>query len=263
ELTAERFIPNPFAAGRGSRLYKTGDLVRYLADGSIEFIGRRDSQVKLRGFRIEPGEIEAALREHEVISNAAVILHERNASNKFLVAYIVVDESAEDVAGDMPDYLTGKIPKYMVPTLFITVDRIPQNANGKLDRDALPDPEEYLQGAVDDTEVPLEAAQIAVASIWKRLLNVPQVGLDDDFFELGGHSLLTVKLIHEIEEATGICLAINDVFERPTVREFAVLFEGVELSSLVDDTGTDGKTGFMGWSKITSAFKRLLHRGSP
>jgi amino acid adenylation domain-containing protein len=225
ELTVERFIPDPFSNSDNARLYKTGDLVRHLPDGNIEFIGRGDNQIKLRGFRIELGEIEAALCRHPAIKKAAVILHQRNDGDKRLIAYAVADADLDDSANHIQHYLGEHIPKYMVPTTYILVDDIPLTANGKLDRKALPDPDAQLQSACNPDAKPVTFAERSVAEIWCRLLGVDAIGLDDDFFDLGGHSLLTIKLLKEIEDMTGERLSIADVFDNPTIGEFSPLLE--------------------------------------
>ena len=234
ELTAERFVANPFSASNASRLYKTGDVVRYLNDGNIEFIGRSDDQIKLRGFRIELGEIEAALLEHANVNNAAVILHDHKTSGKRLVAYLVADKESSDLAQEMQRHLTDKIPKYMAPSIYIPVERIPQTSNGKLDRKALPNPEAYQQAMPAAGELPDSDAERALATIWGELLGTDNIGLDDDFFDLGGHSLLTIKLLQKIEAATGEQLTIADVFDNPTIRELSPMLANVHWQQTVE-----------------------------
>jgi amino acid adenylation domain-containing protein len=235
ELTAARFVPNPFDGAENSRLYKTGDLVRYLPDGNIEFISRRDSQIKLRGFRIELGEIDAQLRKSDAVTDVATLLHTSQAGDKRLIAYFVPHTSqVTPDTGELRKFLAARLPAYMIPAVFIPVDFIPLTANGKADRRALPDPDQYLTAPDDSKSLPVTPPQTMLAHTWERLLAVTNIGLDDNFFELGGHSLLTIKLIQEIEKATGERLTIADIFENPTIRELAVL--------LPDDIGASATT---------------------
>jgi len=222
DLTAERFVDNPFGP---ERLYKTGDQVRWTTAGIIEFIGRIDNQVKLRGFRIELGEIEAALREHPQVANTAVIVQEISSTDKRLVAYVVVDGAIEKLSHTMRDFLNQSLPGYMIPSAFIALDEIPLTANGKLDHRALPTIQE---SSANDTPaaLPGNATEEALLQIWKDLLQVNNIGIHDDFFELGGHSLLTIRLIKAITEETGQQLQISDVFEHPTIAGLANIISG-------------------------------------
>ncbi|MEI8703166.1 non-ribosomal peptide synthetase [Mesorhizobium sp. ISC15] len=197
ELTAERFIASPFV--EGDRLYKTGDLARYLPDGNLEFLGRNDDQVKIRGFRIEPGEIAARLCEHAWVREAVVVARQDRAGDKHLVAYVVCapeagsdDEDGGGLAGALRAHVSGRLPDYMVPAAFVQFAALPLTPNGKLDRKALPAP----AGAYARTayEAPRGAVETALAQIWAELLGVERVGRHDNFFELGGHSLLAVPV---------------------------------------------------------------------
>ncbi|MEE4186423.1 MAG: amino acid adenylation domain-containing protein [Gammaproteobacteria bacterium] len=218
ELTAERFIPHPFAAGE--RLYRTGDLARYRADGTIEFLGRRDTQVKLRGFRIELDEIASTLRQHASVSDAIAIVHEMSALDRRLVAYVVpASGSGLDVA-ELSDFLAQRLPDYMRPAALQLLPRLPLNANGKVDRQRLPQPEWQ---AVQRYTAPRNAVEQRLCALWQELLGVPRVGIEDDFFELGGHSLLTIKLLDRIEREFGQRLRVAQVFSRPTVAAVAEL----------------------------------------
>ncbi|MER9927559.1 AMP-binding protein, partial [Mesorhizobium sp. M0048] len=193
----ERFIASPFV--EGDRLYKTGDLARYLPDGNLEFLGRNDDQVKIRGFRIEPGEIAARLCEHAWVREAVVVARQDRAGDKHLVAYVVCGPEAgsdEDdgggLAGALRAHVSGRLPDYMVPAAFVRLAALPLTPNGKLDRKALPAP---ADGAYARTayEAPQGAVETALAQIWAELLGVERVGRHDNFFELGGHSLLAVQ----------------------------------------------------------------------
>ncbi|WP_229212466.1 non-ribosomal peptide synthetase, partial [Duganella sp. HH105] len=215
DLTADRFIPNPFGAA-GSRLYKSGDLARYLEDGSIEYLGRIDHQVKLRGFRIELGEIEAALASLEPVREALVLAREDVAGDKRLVAYLVAHDGEQlpDAAG-LRAALLESLPEYMVPAHFVVLEQMPLTSNGKVDRKALPVPE--LARSEDGYVAPRTAAEEIMAGIWAGVLKLDKVGLHDDFFALGGHSLLATQLVSQIRSAFEVELPLRAVFEAPTI----------------------------------------------
>ena len=219
ELTAERFVPDPFRAGPGARLYRTGDLARHRPDGNIELLGRADSQVKLRGFRIELGEIEMVLTRHPQVRAAAVIVREDLPGEKRLAAYVVARDATVAVA-DLRAWLERQLPDYMVPTAFVALPALPLTPNGKVDRKALPAPEhEATREAFEPPGTPMETA---IASIWADVLHRPRVGRNDSFFDLGGHSLLAAQAIAMTNQALGIDLTLRQLFETPTVRELAL-----------------------------------------
>jgi acyl-CoA synthetase (AMP-forming)/AMP-acid ligase II len=217
-LTAERFVPDPFSAQPGARLYRTGDRVRWLADGSVEFLGRTDFQVKVRGFRIEPGEIEARLAEHAGVREAVVLVREDTPGEKRLVAYVAGDETA--AAEVLRAHLSERLPEYMVPAAYVRLDALPLTPNGKVDRRALPAPEGDAFPA-RGYEAPSGAAEEAVAAIWAELLGAERVGRRDHFFELGGHSLLAARVVSRVRQALGVEAAPGDLFERPVLADFA------------------------------------------
>src|SRR6185369_4745089 len=210
ELTAERFVPDPFSGEAGARLYRTGDLVRYDEEGRLEFVGRVDQQVKVRGYRIELGEIEAVLRLHEQVSEAVVVLSEER-----LVAYVVSDAQA----GQLREYLKTQLPNYMVPSFFVSLDELPLLPNGKINRRALPAPEQ----SISDSELttPRDVLELQLSQIWKEVLRREQIGLRDNFFELGGHSLLAVQLIDKVERHIGQKIPLSILFQGPTVEQLA------------------------------------------
>ncbi|HEY7418489.1 MAG TPA: non-ribosomal peptide synthetase, partial [Ktedonobacteraceae bacterium] len=203
ELTAERFIPHPFRAEPGVRLYKTGDLARYLPDGQLAFLGRVDDQIKIRGYRIEPGEIVAALNQYPAIQTSVVLAREEVSGEKRLVAYIVVSPGTNITLSDLQEHLRAYLPDYMVPATFVGVDALPMTPNGKIDRAALPVPDEtntlHTQGA-DEPATPLEGQ---VAALVSQLLNIPEIGVEDNFFMLGGHSMLGIQLVTLISKTFG------------------------------------------------------------
>jgi amino acid adenylation domain-containing protein len=210
-LTAERFVPDPFAGEPGARLYRTGDRVRWLADGSVEFLGRTDHQVKVRGFRIEPGEIEARLSEHAGVREAVVLVREDTPGEKRLVAYVAGDETAG--ADVLRAHLSERLPEYMVPAAYVRLDALPLNPNGKVDRRALPAPEGDAF-ATRGYEAPSGRVEEEVAAIWAELLGAERVGRHDDFFQLGGNSLLATRLVFRVRREMDVELSVSDVFEK-------------------------------------------------
>jgi amino acid adenylation domain-containing protein len=216
ELTAEKFIPNPFDECGGARLYRTGDLVRYLSDGDVEYVARIDHQVKVRGYRIEVAEIEVVLSEHHGVKEAVVTAQQDDGAEKQLVAYFVTDQ--EDLRTvELQQYLRTRLPPYMLPSLFVRVEAMPLTPNGKIDRAALPAPEQTRPELGGEYVVPRTPAEEVLAGIWSVLLRVEKVGVHDNFFELGGHSLLATQLVSRVREAFGTEMAVRELFEHPTV----------------------------------------------
>jgi hypothetical protein len=224
ELTETRFSAAPDHAGQ--RSYRSGDRARYRDDGVIEYLGRTDDQVKWRGFRIEPGEIEARLQAWPEVAQAAVILRS-DAGEQRLVAYVVPDADQTVDTTALLDRLRAELPKHMVPSHIVVMQALPLTPSGKLARRQLPAPVVGQRGGNVDTP-PESRTEQALAAIWADLLQVESVGRDDDFFDLGGHSLLTIKLIKRIEAATGKQLSIADVFENPTLRELSCQLGDIE-----------------------------------
>ena len=221
ELTASRFIPNPFSANGNGMLYRTGDLARYLPDGRIECLGRTDHQVKLRGFRIELGEIEAALRLHPAVREAAVVAREVAANDKRLIGYITAKGEQKPSIPDLKRFLKEKLPDYMVPSAIVSLEKLPLTPNGKIDRKALPSPE-IRRSEVENAFAPAQTnLEKSVARIWEQVLQVEQVGLNDNFFELGGHSLLAAQLHARLIETLGCEFPIIKLFQYPTVSALA------------------------------------------
>ncbi|MFM6517245.1 MAG: non-ribosomal peptide synthetase, partial [Microcystis panniformis] len=194
ELTNEKFIPHPFHQETENRLYKTGDLARYLPDGNIEYLGRIDNQVKIRGFRIELGEIEAVLSQHNYVEITCVIAREDSPGIKRLVAYIVPPKNVTPSTSELRQFLKARLPDYMIPSSFVTLDALPLTPNGKLDHRALPEPN--LRGEIELNFVaPRNLEEEILAKIWSQVLRVEPVGIYDNFFELGGDSILTIQII--------------------------------------------------------------------
>ncbi len=217
DLTAEKFISHIFSSEPKARLYKTGDLVRYLPDGNIEFLGRIDNQVKIRGFRIELGEIEALLSQHLEVKETVVMVREDNPGDQRLVAYIVPNGIWQ--TSEIRNFLKDKLPQYMIPSTFVQLDTLPLTPNGKIDRQGLPVPSNLELG--ETFVAPRTAVEEILARIWAKILRVEQVGIHDNFFELGGHSLLATQVIYRIREIFRIELPLRCLFESPTVAELS------------------------------------------
>ena len=222
-LTAEKFIPHPFSAEPGARLYKTGDLARYLPDGHLEFLGRLDHQVKIRGFRVELGEIETVLGQHPAVRQTVVLAREDTPGVKRLVAYVVTNQKQEPSISQFRHFLQAKLPEYMVPAVFVLLDTLPLTPNGKIDRRALPAPDHTrpeLEGAFVAPRTPVEEA---LTRIWAEVLKLEHVGVHDNFFELGGHSLLATQVISRLRRTfPRVEMPLHSLFETPTVAELAL-----------------------------------------
>jgi aspartate racemase len=221
ELTAEKFIPNPFSNEPGARLYKTGDLARYRPDGNIEFLGRVDSQAKIRGFRIELGEVEAALNQHRSVRETAVVVREDELGNNKLVAYIVTDRGQAPTVSELRSFLKLKLPEYMVPSAFMFLDALPVTVNGKIDRRALPVPDHSMPELEGAFVAPRTSTEEILVRIWAKLLGLKQIGIRDNFFDLGGHSLLAVRLFAEIEKEFNKYIPLSTLFQSATIEHLA------------------------------------------
>ncbi len=224
ELTAEKFIVNPFIAGE--KMYRTGDLVKWLPDGNIEFIGRIDEQVKVRGYRIELGEIESQLLKYEPVQAAVVVAREareEGSGNKYLCAYIVAEQELN--VSDLRKHLAKELPEYMIPSYFVPLEKIPLTSNGKVDKKELPAPDGSLHAAAA-YEAPGNNTEEVLAIIWQELLGIDQVGVHDNFFHLGGHSLKATVLVSRIHKAMDVEVPLREVFQRPTIRELAEYIDG-------------------------------------
>jgi acyl carrier protein len=221
ELTAEKFVPNPFSGEPGARLYRTGDLGRHHVDGELEYHGRTDDQVKLRGFRIELGEIEAVLSRHPQVREAVVIAREDGSRGKRLVAYVTgADPSGVSVL-ELRSHLQGALPSYMVPAAFVMLDTLPLTANGKVDRRALPAPDATRQ----ELQVPFVAAatdaEQKIAAIWKEAIGIDGIGVNDNFFEVGGDSLIMIEVQWRLKDVFSRNVPLAQMFQHPTVRSLA------------------------------------------
>jgi acyl-coenzyme A synthetase/AMP-(fatty) acid ligase/acyl carrier protein len=224
--TAERFVPDPFATEPGARMYRTGDRVRWKADGTVEYLGRLDQQVKVRGFRIEPGEIEAALAGRDEVREARVIVREDEPGEKRLVAYVVGEAKGEGLR----EHLRRTLPGHMVPAAVVVLDRLPLTPNGKLDRKALPAPE--LASREETYVAPRTPVEEVLAGIWAEVLRLERVGVEESFFELGGHSLLATRVVSRIRAVFGVELPLRALFEAPKIAELAGRVEEMRRAEL-------------------------------
>ncbi len=237
ELTSEKFIPNPNSNLPGARLYKTGDLARYLPDGNIEFLGRIDHQVKIRGFRIELGEIETVLGRHPSVREAVVLAREDEPGDRRLVAYIVTEKKSTP-ASELGRFLEEALPDYMIPKAFVMLDALPMTANGKVDRRALRVPDQARPELLLTYVAPRTPVELVLGEIWTQVLGVKQVGIHDNFFELGGHSITAGQLVSRLGESFCVELSLDSFFEVSTIAELAVVIEEIllgEIEGLTED----------------------------
>lgn len=231
ELTDERFIKNPFPEGPSARLYKTGDLVRYLPDRKIEYLGRIDNQVKIRGFRIELGEIESLILKHPAVRDSVVVAREDSHSEKRLVAYFVPHRQGGAKISDLRSYIKQKLPDYMIPAAFVELDELPLTPNGKVDRKALPAPTANLSDADRIFVSSRNDMELQLTNIWETILNVRPIGVNDDFFEMGGNSLQAVRMFVEVEKTFGKSVPLATLFETNTVEKLAGVLRQDEWSA--------------------------------
>jgi amino acid adenylation domain-containing protein len=231
DLTQEKFISNPFSNEPGLSLYKTGDQVRYLPDGNIEYLGRIDNQVKIRGFRIELGEIEAMLAQHPDVREAVVVVREDVPGHKSLVSYLVLHQNPAPTVNQLRDFLKQKLPNYMVPSTFVMLEALPLTPNGKVDHKSLPAPDLNSLLQKSDFVAPGTPTEELVASIWAKVLGVEQVGINDNFFELGGHSLLATQLLSQVSDTCGVELPLSKLFEAPTVASISNYIEAISWAN--------------------------------
>jgi amino acid adenylation domain-containing protein len=240
ELTAARFVRDPFSDEPDALLYKTGDRARWLADGTIDFLGRTDRQIKIRGFRIEPGEIESALERDPYVQGAAVTDREDEAGNRHLVAYLVPSDPGRPPAPDeLRELIAAHLPAYMIPAAWVLIDELPVTPNGKIDLDALPAPTFDRSATSDEMVAPRTQAERQLAEIWSKVLEVEEIGVYDNFFALGGHSLLAVRLFSEIERQLGVRIPLAALFQTATI---------AGLAELIDEPASDDQPE--GWSSL-------------
>jgi aminoglycoside N3'-acetyltransferase/acyl carrier protein len=254
ELTENAFIPDPFNDKPNSRLFKTGDKGRWLPDGNIEFIRRVDHQVKIRGFRIEPGEVEAVLNKYPDVKESIVLAREDRPNDKRLVAYIVLRRKPAAATRELNRFLKQNLPDYMLPSAFVFLDALPLTPSGKVDRKALPAPDQNRSQPVETLVAPRDELELQLTKTWEKVLGVQPIGVSDNFFELGGHSLLAVRLFVQIEKILGKNLPLSTLFQEPTVEQIAIILreQGWSAPSFSLDAIENGDAGFANVShKIT------------
>ncbi|WP_430152768.1 non-ribosomal peptide synthetase, partial [Paenibacillus jamilae] len=260
ELTAEKFIPNPFAAGEAGyeRMYRTGDLARWMPDGNIEYLGRIDHQVKIRGYRIELGEVEAQILKVEDVQEVIVLAQADEQGQNQLVAYYVAEREVS--AGELRSLLGEELPNYMVPSYLVQLKQMPLTPNGKIDRKALPTPEVNLQSGADYV-APRTWVEVKLAQIWQDVLGLAQVGVKENFFEIGGHSLRATTLASKIHKELNKPLPLRSIFEAPTIEQLAVVMEGLDQVAYASIPVTEKRNFY----PLSSAQKRLyvLHQFDP
>lgn len=233
ELTAERFVPDPFTQEAGARMYRTGDLARRRADGQLDFLGRADHQVKLRGYRIELGEIENQLERHEQVERAVVMVREDHPGDQRLVAYVVKKERGTNLdSGELRQYLKQRLPEYMVPGFYTELERFPLSPNGKIDRKAFPKPEIGYSQEAGPYVAPRTATEKQLANIWSELLGLEKIGVHENFFEIGGHSLSAVRVLSRVGREYGLDLDLQMFFNAPTIETFSRTLETLSQKSV-------------------------------
>jgi thioesterase domain-containing protein/acyl carrier protein len=231
EITGEKFVPDPFRTWPGARMYKTGDLARYLANGEIEFAGRTDDQVKIRGYRVELEEIEAVLGSHTGVREVVIAARENAAGEKNLVAYVVPAREQVPTASALRLHLKQKLPHYMVPSAFVLLEAMPKTPNGKVDKRALPAPKNTDFAETQEYVAPGDELETQLTAIWETVLDKKPIGIRDNFFELGGHSLLAARLMHRIEQSLGQRLPLAALLQAPTVEQLSGLLRKEKWSS--------------------------------
>ncbi|MCP4658992.1 MAG: amino acid adenylation domain-containing protein, partial [bacterium] len=257
-LSAESFLPDPWSAEPGARLYQTGDLVRYLGDGRIEFLGRIDQQVKVRGFRIEPGEIETVLGRHSAVLQSVVLAREDDlGGGTRLVAYVAAAPQSAPTLSELRAHLAETLPDYMVPSDFVVMAALPLTPSGKVDRRRLPAPERSRPELEKAFRAPAGATEEAVAKIFARITGRERVGVDDNFFELGGHSLLATQVVSRIRESFELDLSLRTFFESPTVAETASLIEENRIAGLETAVPAIPRCPAAGPAELSFAQQRL------
>ena len=236
ELTAERFIANPFRSDLNDRLYKTGDRVRVRTDRKLEFLGRNDYQVKIRGYRIELGEIESVLIQYPGVADVVAVAREDSPGDKRLVAYVVPRFELTPTLGELRRWVKGRLPEYMVPDTFVLLDTLPLTPNGKIDRRSLPPPGIGRSELERDFVAPRTPVEEILAKIWSEVLRLERVGIHTDFFELGGHSLLAIQVISRVREVFHVEMSLRAIFENPTIAGLADSIEKLRIDKLTEDS---------------------------
>src|SRR6185295_7719575 len=239
QITAEKFVPDPFSRVSEARLYRTGDLARYRADGKIEFLGRIDDQVKVRGYRIELGEIEGVLSEHEAVKESVVIVSERAGGDKQIVGFVVCEPGSGVTERELKSYLRERLPDYMVPGALVELERLPLTANGKVDKQALMGMRPVREAGAGEASREATPVEEVVRGVWEEVLGREGIGLRENFFDLGGHSLLATRVMARIREALGVEIGLREIFDKPSVEELSVALER-EMRGGGEEKGEEG-----------------------
>ena len=240
-----KFIPDPFSPNANGRAYRTGDLGRYTSNGEIEFFGRVDEQIKIRGYRVEPNEIMNTLAQHPAIQANVVVACGGDANSKHLVAYVVTKPGSSVTDDMIRDFLSNRLPDYMVPLVYVSVDSLPVNANGKIDRTALPPPDERKRVGCQSAQRVRTSAEERVAELVSKLLGIGEIGCDENFFMLGGHSLFATQLIARIRETFQVELGLREIFEAPTISGLAEQLERLLVLRLEAMTDEEARAALM------------------
>ncbi|HEX7956271.1 MAG TPA: phosphopantetheine-binding protein, partial [Pyrinomonadaceae bacterium] len=225
DLTAEKFVPHPFAAEPGARLYKSGDVARYQPDGQVEFLGRVDQQIKIRGYRLEPGEVEAAIKRMPGVREAVVVAREDVPGEKRLLAYFTAESDVS--VNELRRHVKECLPEHMIPSAFVWLEALPLTPSGKVDRRVLPAPDRVRPELENEYEPPQTPVEEELCGIWSRVLGLERIGVNDNFFALGGHSLLAVQVMSRVQEALQLELPLRLLFEFPTVAQLSAAIEEV------------------------------------
>jgi acyl carrier protein len=252
-LTAERFLPHPYSAEAGARLYRTGDVGRYLKDGNIKHLGRLDDQVKLRGFRIELGEIEAVLSQHPAVLQALLMVREDQPGDKRLACYIVAEPETQPDIKELRQFLRNKLPDHMIPTAFVMLESLPVNSHGKVERSALPAPDGLRPELDAPYVVPRTEAERNIAEIWQEVLRLEAVGIFDNFFDLGGHSLLMIQVHDKLRERFKFEVSMVELFEYPSINTLAEHLSRQHVTPIQDEN-------LVLASKLREGRNRLRHQ---
>jgi amino acid adenylation domain-containing protein len=265
ELTSARYIPNPYSQHAGARLYRSGDLARYLPSGDIEYWGRVDHQVKIRGFRIELGEIKARLVQHPEVREAVVVVREDQLEDKRIVAYLIAADSAALLIPNLRTYLGKWLPNYMIPSAFVILSSLPLTSNGKIDFEKLPVPESSRESSAQPFEQARTPVEEKLANIWREVLNVAQVGIRDNFFDLGGHSLLLTKLANRVHDTFRVRLPLRVIFDLPTIERMgqAIVEEQVKGADKVTVNHFLSKLSEMTPEQVSEFLKRQEGKQRP
>ena len=261
ELTAEKFVPHPFSERGGERLYRTGDVGRWLSDGSIEYLGRLDEQVKLRGFRIELGEIEAVLSRHEQVKEAVVIVKKSESGDKQLVAYLTGEPGL--LITELRGFLKQQLPEYMIPGAFVVLESLPLTPNGKIDRRVLPETESGRAKAEQEMVQPRTPIEEVLRGSGAPVLRLEEIGVEEDFFDLGGHSLLATQVMSRVREAFGVEVALRRLFESPTIAGLAQQIEqALKGRSGLQVPADPARLERRGCAALICAAAALVHRST-